>query len=92
MIGNLFNKLTGRQRLGSGVVYGLTNLGKTKVERGEAQGIILEILSVLEEQGPSTVSEIGEATHIARPKIGHIIPKLVRAGYIRPQTGEKDEF
>ncbi|MBA7498673.1 hypothetical protein ES704_01410 [subsurface metagenome] len=83
--------LFGRKKFGSNIVYGLTATGKAKAEKFEAQGPTFEILAALEERGPSSVREISEETRIGYNKLKLIIPKLVKAGFIRPQTGEEGD-
>lgn len=72
-----------RSRLGVRGTYGLTPLGKTKVEELSVDGPPWDVLSYLDEHGPSSLSEIGEGTHMHDKKVKWVTNKLMRSGYIR---------
>lgn len=68
---------------------GLTALGQQKAEAFEGLGLRGYVMSVLAENGPSTLSEIHsqlQSRGIAceYPKLKAVIRWLIRAGYARP--------
>ena len=69
--------------------YGLTSLGKEKAEKFSLFGPQGNVLSVLEENGPSSVSEIAEETRMSTDKVKSILKNLMRSGYIRRVTSEE---
>ena len=68
--------------------YGLTALGKTKAEEFSLSGPKWEVLAVLNENGPSSVSEIAEESKSSTDKIKAILRMLIRSGYVRRVTDE----
>ena len=84
-IGNLLDSFRGRRRHRLGVrgAYGLTPLGKTKVDELSVDGPPWQVMSYLDENGPSSLSEIGSGVHIGDDKVKSVTNKLIRSGYIR---------
>ncbi|KKN41647.1 hypothetical protein LCGC14_0721220 [marine sediment metagenome] len=68
-----------RQSLTSNVTVGLTPLGKTKAEKFEAEGPKFDVLTVLSEQGPSTVSDISQQTGMPSNKVEAIVRTLIHS-------------
>ena len=69
--------------------YGLTVLGKTKAEEFSLSGPKWEVLAVLNENGPSSVSEIAEEAKTSTDKVKAILKMLLRSGYVRRVSGEE---
>ena len=78
-----------RVRIGVRGTFGLTQLGKVKVDELGVEGPPWEILSYLDEHGPSSLSEIAEGTHLSDEKVKTVTNKLIRAGYIRKVQQEQ---
>ena len=70
--------------------YGLTSLGKEKAEKFLVYGVQGNVLSVLEENGTSSVSEIAEETRMSTDKIKSILKNLIRSGYVQRVGAEND--
>jgi len=79
-----------KPKVGVHHTYGLTALGKTKAEQFSVYGAQGSVMSVLEEGGPSSVSEIAEETHMSTDKVKSILKNLMRSGYIRRVSAEDD--
>ena len=78
-----------KPKVGIHHTYGLTSLGKQKAEQFSVYGAQGNVMSVLEESGPSSVSEIAEETHMSTDKVKSILKNLMRSGYIRRVTSEE---
>ena len=80
-----------RRRLSvdAGTTIVLTPLGKEKVEKYEGEGPKFRVLTVLSEEGPSSVAEIAEKSGIGTGKVKHFIEKLTKGGFVRPMRGEE---
>lgn len=77
-----------KPKVGVHHTYGLTTLGKQKAEQFSVYGVQGNVLSVLEENGPSSVSEIAEETKQSTDKVKFILKGLMQSGYIRRVTAE----
>ena len=75
-------------RVTADMSVGLTETGKKKADEFTASGPRFEILATLREQGPCTLSDLTEETHISTEKLKHIIRILAKQGYIRYVGGE----
>jgi len=69
--------------------YGLTALGKTKAEEFSLHGPKWEVLACLDENGPSSVTEIAEEVKSSPEKVKMILKGLIRSGYIRTVSQEE---
>lgn len=66
------------------VVVGLTSLGSTKAESVYgAEGAKGQILLMLKDAGPSSLSEIAEETKMSPNKVKSHVKELISSGYIR---------
>ena len=74
---------------GVNTTFGLTPLGKTKAEQFSMQGPRFDVLAVLDEGGPCSISEIAEETKMSTNKIKQIIKQLVVSNYVR-KVGNED--
>jgi len=69
--------------------YQLTALGKTKAEGFHMLGTKGEVVTVLENIGPCTVSEIANEVKMSPTRVKQIIQVLVRDGWVRKVTAEE---
>lgn len=72
-----------KSQVGLHSTYGLTPLGKTKAEEFSLHGPKWEVLASLNENGPSSVSEISEQVKAGPEKTKSILRGLVKSGYVR---------
>ena len=70
--------------------FRLTQEGREKLQnfQGDAKS---RILVALETEGSSTVSEIASASGLSKGKVEHLVPSMVRAGYIQYISGSRVE-
>ncbi len=61
----------------------LTGLGKTKAEKFDLPGAKWRILSILNENGPSTLHDIGEEIGMDGEKVKAICRNLITEGYVK---------
>ena len=80
----------GTSRVTSDMSVGLTETGKKKADEFTASGPKFEVMATLREQGPCTMSELSEETHISSDKLKHIIRVLKAQGYVRYVGSEED--
>jgi DNA-binding MarR family transcriptional regulator len=66
--------------------YGLTALGKTKTEEFAVKGPKFEVLATLNENGPSSVTELAEETHFTPGKVKIALRDLMNDGYVQQVT------
>lgn len=71
------------KKLGVNQSYGLTPLGKTKAEEFALSGPKWTVLAVLNENGPSSVSEIATEAHLSPDKVKSILRTLISSGYVQ---------
>lgn len=69
--------------------YGLTQLGKTKAEEFAMSGPKWEVAAMLNENGPSSVSEIAEEAKTSTGKVKAILRTLIKSGYARRVNAEE---
>lgn len=72
-----------KKQVGLNQTYGLTTLGKTKAEEFALHGPKWEVLATLNENGPSSVSEIADETNMNATKVKGILRDLKASGYIQ---------
>lgn len=70
------------------LVIGLTNLGKTKAEQFSLQGPKWEVLAMLNEAGPSSISEISDELKMSDKKVKKIVKSLIASGYVKRVSGD----
>ena len=78
-----------KPKAGSHSVFGVTPLGKTKAEEYSLSGPKWEVLSVLNENGPSSVSEIANEVKASPEKVKAILRALMNTGYVRKVSSEE---
>jgi len=84
----LFERPTVKQH----IVVGLTPLGSTKAESVYgAEGAKGQILLMLKDAGPSSLSEIAEETKMSPNKVKSHVKDLMSSGYIRRVGGASDD-
>ncbi len=69
--------------------YGLTPLGKKKSEQFVATTPQSEVLAYLDENGPSSITEIAGEVKTSPQKIKMILRGLMRSGYVRRVNQEE---
>lgn len=80
-----------RSSAGIHTTFGLTPLGKTKAEQFSLQGPRFDVLSHLDENGPSSVAEIAEEQKMSTKKVKAIIKLLIKEELVikrKSQDGE----
>ena len=73
-----------RLRSNKRVAYELTQLGKIKAEEVGLGGAEWEVLSYINDHGPSPKQEISAETHMAEQKVKVILGRLQASGYVKP--------
>ena len=63
--------------------FSLTSIGTTKVNTLNVSKPQLEILSIIDEEGAISVSDISERLGVSFNKTKELLNKLIRAGYIK---------
>lgn len=77
---NLFGKTETRKN----AVVGLTTLGSTKAESiYGGEGAKAQILMMLKDAGPSSISEISDETHLSYQKVKGLVKDMISSGYIK---------
>ena len=69
--------------VGANATVGLTGLGKTKAEQFSTQGPKFDVIGYLDENGPSSLSEIAEGTRMSINKVKRIAQSLKASGYVQ---------
>ena len=71
--------------VGANATVGLTGLGKTKAEQFSTQGPKFDVIGYLDENGPSSLSEIAEAPNVRMSisKVKRIVASLIASGYVQ---------
>jgi DNA-binding MarR family transcriptional regulator len=87
-MGMLDGILGKKQKVSSSSVLVLTPLGKTKAEKFDLPGSKWKILNTLNENGPSTISELASETGMDEQKVRAIAKGLASTGYIRQGSSE----
>lgn len=77
-----------KSQVGMHSTYGLTQLGKTKAEEFSLHGPKWEVLAALNENGPSSVSELSDEVKASPEKTKAILRSLVKSGYVRRVSQE----
>ena len=85
-LGSFFKKKT---VVGTHNTYGLTQLGKTKAEEFALDGPKWEVLAMLDENGPSTIQEISDETHLSTDKVRRILRDHIKSGYVHRTSQEE---
>ena len=69
--------------------YQLTALGKTKAEQVNISGTRGEVIMVLENIGPCTLSELSSETKMSPVQVKQMVQVLIRDGWaMKVRTGE----
>lgn len=74
--------------VGTHHTYGLTALGKTKAEEFAMAGPRWQVLACLDENGPSSVTEISEEVKTNPEKVKALLRALMKSGYVRRVSQE----
>lgn len=85
-IGSFFG-FKAKHQVGMHSVYGLTPLGKRKAELS-LSGPQWEVLTYLNENGSSSVSEISGEIKASPEKVRAILRNLLQSGYVRKESQE----
>jgi DNA-binding MarR family transcriptional regulator len=81
---SILDKITGNKPKTAGsTVLVLTPLGRIKAEKFDLPGAKWRVLSILNENGPSTLHELSEETGMDEAKIKSICKALLTEGYIK---------
>lgn len=73
----------------SGTVFVLTPLGKQKADNFSMDGVKFDVLAIMAESGPCTITEIANDTGESDQKTKAIMKALVRSGYVRVASSEE---
>ena len=68
--------------------YQLTPLGKTKAEEYRVTGPRGSVMQMLDDSGPSTISEIANETRMSSERVKRILNSLQADGWIRRVSAE----
>lgn len=82
---NVFKK---KEEAHAGMVIGLTSLGKAKAENFSLDGPRFQIISYLNDSGPSSLREVSENTKIPVEKVKALAKQLAREGYVRRTSSD----
>ena len=74
---------------GTGTVVTLTPLGRQKAEKYDQPGVKFSVLNHLNDAGPSTVTEISNATQVNPMKVKAVLKALMVEGYVRKAATEE---
>jgi len=77
----IFDKVMGKSKKATNIA--ITSVGKRKVEELSSGGIKFDLLSYLEDNGSSSVSELAEATRANEHKIKLIIQSMEKDGWVK---------
>jgi len=69
-------------RIGSRASYGLTELGKQKAETFGLEGPTWQVLGYLNDNGPSTLTDICEGLHLKSDRARELLNRLINSRYI----------
>lgn len=84
----ILDSISGTQPRMTQGAYGLTPLGKQKAENWDSGNIQCQLLTVIDESGPATMSEIRDklsqrGVHLNFSKLQLILRSMMRAGYVQ---------
>ena len=71
------------------VVVGLTPLGKSKAEHFTASGPVFEVLSYLQDNGPSSIKDIAGELKTNPKRARVIVRDMMREGYVKKQSADE---
>ena len=64
-------------------VVALTPLGTERVEKFQGSGLGFQALGIIHDEGPTSVTEMGQRLHTDREKTRFVINQLIKAGLVR---------